>query len=68
MDWQQIASLLIVAVTVALLVRRQLRSGESAARSGCGCAQSCAKLRPTHNLDTPAPHKPIAGRNFVKNF
>lgn len=41
MDWQQIASLAVVALSAALLVRRQIRKRRRAAFSPCGRGADC---------------------------
>jgi hypothetical protein len=48
MDWQQIVSLLIVALSAALLVRRQLRKRRRAAMSPCGRGADCGCSIPSH--------------------
>ena len=49
MDWQQFASLAIVAVTVVLLVRSEWQRGRRAklraCGNDCGCSTSSAEFR-----------------------
>lgn len=42
MDWQQITSLLVVAITAALLIRHEVRKHQKARLAACGRDCECS--------------------------
>lgn len=60
MEWQQLTSLVVVAVTAVLLVRSQIkqrrRAGLRACGSDCGCANvdTPSLVRPAHKSGHPS--------------
>jgi hypothetical protein len=58
MDWQQIASLAIVAVTTVLLIGREIRRRrrplKRACGGGCDCAEKPGPMQHLNSTDLPA--------------